>query len=318
MGTTSTHRQCARRRSGRRGQPRLPAPRKLRVSRPHRSRSGWVLTRRQPAAAVQRIRRRGRTAGETAQADDWLNLSRARARIPPNPTAFRTLGIRSLAPAAGRPCHHGAARAGRAPQPTAVHGTISPLRLPTSTPGAVAGGGVAPGALLAAVSSALNNNAGAAALPTSGSSAACRHRYQHASAPTPVGTPPAPVQLPSALLAAVSGGAPLPGSTPDPTVGNSSGPSQESFPYFPVYVLDNNNGVVLFPGADQLATQWQLRRLGRPGGPGHRHHRLILQLEHLRVWAATRRTCRPPTPTSSRSSGAGTVATAHTSRSPCR
>ena len=49
-----------------------------------------------------------------------------------------------------------------------------------------------------------------------------------------------------------SGGSLLPGSTPDPVIGNSSGPSFGSFPYFPVYVLDNNNGVVLFPGADQV------------------------------------------------------------------
>ena len=35
---------------------------------------------------------------------------------------------------------------------------------------------------------------------------------------------------------------------------NFSGPSQEEFPYFPMYVLDVNDGVVLFPGADELAT----------------------------------------------------------------
>ena len=35
---------------------------------------------------------------------------------------------------------------------------------------------------------------------------------------------------------------------------NASGPSEESFPYFPLYVLDANDGVVLFPGVDQLAS----------------------------------------------------------------
>jgi hypothetical protein len=54
--------------------------------------------------------------------------------------------------------------------------------------------------------------------------------------------------------APTSGGATAPGSTPDPVAGNASGPSEESFPYFPVYVLDVNDGVVVFPGVDQLAT----------------------------------------------------------------
>ena len=50
------------------------------------------------------------------------------------------------------------------------------------------------------------------------------------------------------------GGTPLPGSTPDPVTGNSSGASMDSFAYFPVYVLDNQAGVVLYPGVEQLAT----------------------------------------------------------------
>ena len=50
-----------------------------------------------------------------------------------------------------------------------------------------------------------------------------------------------------------SGGSTPPSSIPDPVSGTSSGPSEESFPYFRVYVRDNNNGVILFPGADQLA-----------------------------------------------------------------
>ena len=50
------------------------------------------------------------------------------------------------------------------------------------------------------------------------------------------------------------GGTAPPGSTPDPTIGNWSESSLQSFTYFPVYVLDNNNGVVLYPGVVQLAT----------------------------------------------------------------
>ncbi len=51
-----------------------------------------------------------------------------------------------------------------------------------------------------------------------------------------------------------SGGSPGLGSIADPVFSNSSGPSQNSFAYFPMYVLDVNDGVVLFPGADQLAS----------------------------------------------------------------
>ena len=65
-------------------------------------------------------------------------------------------------------------------------------------------------------------------------------------------TRPAPA-IPVATPLTGSGGSPLPGSTPDPVTGNSSPPTQQSFTYFPMYVLDNNNGVVLYPGVNQLA-----------------------------------------------------------------
>ena len=51
-----------------------------------------------------------------------------------------------------------------------------------------------------------------------------------------------------------SGGGPGPGSNLVDSPGNGSGPSQETFTYFPLYVLDNDNGVVLFPGVLQQAT----------------------------------------------------------------
>ena len=50
-----------------------------------------------------------------------------------------------------------------------------------------------------------------------------------------------------------SGGV-LPGSTPNPVISNGSGASQGSFAWFPVYVLDNNYGVTLYPGVQQVAT----------------------------------------------------------------
>ena len=47
-----------------------------------------------------------------------------------------------------------------------------------------------------------------------------------------------------------------PGLDPRPTlVSNALGPeSSRHLTYFPLYVLDVNNGVVLFPGVDQQAT----------------------------------------------------------------
>ena len=51
-----------------------------------------------------------------------------------------------------------------------------------------------------------------------------------------------------------SGGAAAPGSTPDPTTGNSSGVTAGVVTPFNVFVLDNKSGVVLYPNVDQFAT----------------------------------------------------------------
>ena len=51
-----------------------------------------------------------------------------------------------------------------------------------------------------------------------------------------------------------SGGGPLPGSTPDPVTGNGSGVTENASEPFSVSVLDNQAGVVLYPGVDQFAT----------------------------------------------------------------
>jgi len=64
-------------------------------------------------------------------------------------------------------------------------------------------------------------------------------------ATTPAGSAHTPNGSHGAAPLTASGGGPGPGSTPDPVIGNSSGPSQQTFPYFPLIVLDNNNGVVL-------------------------------------------------------------------------
>jgi hypothetical protein len=56
---------------------------------------------------------------------------------------------------------------------------------------------------------------------------------------------------PRSALASSGGGSGLL-SPPIRSPGNGSGPSQGQFTYYPVYVLDNNDGVVWLPGVFQL------------------------------------------------------------------
>jgi len=188
----------------------------------------------------------------TVQAGDWLTLRLAPAAdstesgisTPWHPIA-RAGGGAALPP-------RGGSGGPSAATPT-TRSAINPLRLPASTPGASNAGGS--GALLAAVASASGNNGAAATLGTSARTA----RAGSPAATTPSGQAPAGSAHTSgsghaAAPLTASGGDPTPGSTPDPVIGNSSGPSQNTFTYFPMYVLDVNNGVVLFPGVDQFAT----------------------------------------------------------------
>ncbi|MFI5459013.1 MAG: hypothetical protein ACHRXM_26590 [Isosphaerales bacterium] len=181
------------------------------------------------------------------QAGDWLNFlpvsnsdsTESGISTPWHPIA-RAGGGAALPPRGGS-SGPGAAQA-------ATRGAINPIVLPASTPGVSNAGGS--GALVAAVASAGGNN-GAPAAAALGSSAPV--------ATTPSGQAPAGSAHSSgsghaAAPLTASGGGPAPGSTPDPVIGNKSGPSQQTFTYFPMYVLDNNNGVVLFPGVDQQAT----------------------------------------------------------------
>jgi RHS repeat-associated protein len=135
---------------------------------------------------------------------------------------------------------------------SASRGAITPLQLPPPAPAAAATGG-ASAALLAAAAGA--SGAGAPAV----SNVALAHpvlgaspRQAAASGTGGAGITFDPDGGPGSSTS--GGGTPLPGSTPDPTTGNSSGPSLGSFTYFPLYVLDNNYGVVLYPNVQQLAT----------------------------------------------------------------
>jgi RHS repeat-associated protein len=133
------------------------------------------------------------------------------------------------------------------PRASSGHGTISPLRVPapTSAPANASGSSAA---LLAAA-------AGAASSAPAGPVGSAPQSNPGASPAKASHSPGAPGSInpfdgggPTA-----SGGSP-PGSTPYPVKGNSSGPSLGAFQYFPVYVLDWNDGSVMMPGAYQYAT----------------------------------------------------------------
>jgi YD repeat-containing protein len=86
--------------------------------------------------------------------------------------------------------------------------------------------------------------------------------------PGPVGTPKAPAVrvhhgkelAPTPLDCGCTGGSPggpggvpeNPSSLPSSSAGSGSGTALPSFPYFPLYTLDYNNGIVLFPNQYQL------------------------------------------------------------------
>ena len=133
------------------------------------------------------------------------------------------------------------------------------MRLPLTTAAASNAGG-ASAALLAAVAGAGSTGAQVASDGTGGAAPVPRASLVHSESGAPAGQngptgggitfsaddTPGP--------STGSGGAALPGSTPDPTTGNSSGVTAGVSEPFNVYVLDNQAGVVLYPGVEQFAT----------------------------------------------------------------
>ncbi len=193
------------------------------------------------------------STGIQGTSNDWLSLTAA-----PATDGSESHGI-SLPWHPAKPNGGGAAMAPRggsnpaSPLRTSSRGAITPLQLPPSTPAASSAGGSA--ALLAAAASA-GGNGGAAAAVTAGTAAQAAPNGSSSHNPqsgvAPVGGAPSPT-IPVATPFTGSGGSQLPGSTPDPVTGNSSPPTQQTFTYFPMYVLDINNGVTLYPGVNQLA-----------------------------------------------------------------
>ncbi len=142
------------------------------------------------------------------------------------------------------------------PTPTraAAHGAPTAASLPASTPGATSGNAAA---LLAAVAGTAGGNPSAspAGFGSPGHAAASGSPPRVVgSANTGAGVNSPSVTGDASSGSSTSGGSPGLGSVPSSLTSNASGPSQETFPYFPLYVLDVNNGVVLFPGVEQMAT----------------------------------------------------------------
>ena len=191
--------------------------------------------------------------------NDWLTLNakssndqRLEGISTPWHPAKRPGGGPAQAPRGGANASRGAAGT--------VRGAITPLRLPSSSPSAGSSAGGASSALLAAVAGASGAGTQIASPGAGGSQPVPRISPVQAvpGAPSGVnnkgggGVTVSPAADPGPTSS--GGGTPLPGSTPDPVTGNSSGASMDSFAYFPVYVLDNQAGVVLYPGVQQLAT----------------------------------------------------------------
>ncbi len=188
-------------------------------------------------------------------AGDWLTLGAAPSQSdssdqgissPWHPAA-RAGGGAAMAP-------RGGSGNGMLPVTLAlVRGQVAPLHVPARLPSAPASAsGGASAALLAAVA----GTGGAATLgvpETLLTTHVARHGGTAPGQGAGTGSQSPPVGGAGVSPMNASGGATPPGSIADPVLTNASGPSQDSFPYFPLYLRDVNNGVILFPGVDQLA-----------------------------------------------------------------
>jgi len=170
-----------------------------------------------------------------ANTGDWLNLQVLDADATDEDQGSPSLDRRSAAARTGG----GDASAPRAAAPAGGRGGIRPFNVPAPT--TTTGGGAAASALLTAAGSSLS--------PSSGPNASAAYQTpavtQNVAAGPSLG---AGVRAPG-----FSGGA-YPSSIPDLVQTNSSPAAQNLFTYFPVYVVDYNDGQVLMPGADQLAS----------------------------------------------------------------
>jgi RHS repeat-associated protein len=182
-------------------------------------------------------------------AGDWLSLS------PSSSAGSTETGIstpwKPIRHDGGGPVlpGHGGVPAASASSRISRGGAITQAQL--APPAPTTSGSGAAGALLAAVAGASAGAGTQAPAPATAAGATGRRAGtsstgSHAPASPPISV--SPYSDPGATDP--SGG----GIGSSPGIGGFSPPYQPSFPYFAMYVLDNNNGVVLYPGVDQLAT----------------------------------------------------------------
>jgi hypothetical protein len=188
-----------------------------------------------------------------SESNDWLTFKSA-SKSGSTETGFSTPWQPVKRPGGGPAMPpRGGSGGSRGARP-AVRGAITPLTLPPSMPGAHTG--PSSGALPVAPpppGAGDGHHASAASNPSAPAAPTGNPGVVSPVGTAPTQPTPGTGHLSADSLSGGSGGGPLPGSTPDPVTGNSSGPALQQFTYFPMYVLDNDDGVVLFPGVDQLA-----------------------------------------------------------------
>ncbi len=152
---------------------------------------------------------------------DWLSLKQKATRNTAGASRTPLPPPKNPASSGGALPSGGGGSAGNPAQRS-----ISPLKLPSSSSPSSAGGGGSVPAVAATVPAPSQRTA-------------------------PVATPP--ITSPQPATSAVE---PVATTTAAPQVAATSsvGPTTGSFPYFPLYTLDENAGSVIFPGFNQLAT----------------------------------------------------------------
>jgi RHS repeat-associated protein len=204
--------------------------------------------------------RAGSTAGHASNnsSTDWLSFNSSATSNASDTHGISAAWHPAKGPGGGAAqAHRGGTSAARGMTPTA-RGAITPLRLPANAASASTGGG-ASAPLLAAVAGASSAGGQTASAGTGGEGRAVsapRISLVHAGSEASSGQNGGGITLSAdgSPGQTSSGGAAPPGSTPDPVIGNSSGVTTDVTEPFNVYVLDNQAGVILYPGVQQLAT----------------------------------------------------------------
>ena len=176
----------------------------------------------------------------SASSSDWLTLFH---RGKGAKTAADHQAFTLSKPAAKSSDGGGASRGGSGGTSS---GLVTPFRLPPPTPIDAGSSSAVASAALGGALGAAGNSATGASHPASASAAA---GGQAATADTS-----APGSGATLSPLAASGGRIIAAPTIYTTKLNSSPAAMGSFSHFPLYTLDYNNGVVLFPGVTQLAT----------------------------------------------------------------